>query len=145
MKEKILVSSCLLGNKDRYDGSHKLNERVVELGSRYEFIPICPERFGGLVSPRNPSEQKGDRVFDNVGNDITEQFMKGAMKCLEIAKNHNCKIAILKSKSPSCGVGKVYDGTFTGTLVDGNGVTAKLLRENGVEVFSENALDKLYN
>ena len=139
--ENILVSTCLLGKRDKYDGCHNLNERVVALKSKYKIIPVCPEVMGGFPTPRNPAEQKGNKVFDNEGNDLTEQFLNGAKKCLEIAKKHNCKIAILKAKSPSCGAGKVYDGTFSKTLVDGNGVFAQLLLEHGIRVYTENELD----
>ena len=99
--------------------------------------------MGGLSTPRNPAEQKGDKVFDNHGNDVTDAFEKGAKECLELAKKYNCKQAVLKAKSPSCGSKKIYDGTFSKNLIDGNGVTAKLLQENGIQVYTENEFDRL--
>ena len=141
MKPNILISVCLLGENCNWKAKNYFNEQVAKLKEKYNFIPICPEVMGGLTIPRNPAEQQGDKVFDNQGNDVTEQFIKGAKKCLEIAKANNCNIAILKSKSPSCGKGKVYDGTFTNNFINGDGVTAKLLIENGIEVFTDDEVD----
>ena len=143
MKENVLVSTCLLGKRDKYNGYDNLSEQVVALKSKYNFIPVCPEVIGGLSTPRNPAEQQGDKVIDNQGNDVTLQFVDGAKKVLAIAQKHNCTKAILKAKSPSCGANKVYDGTFTKTLIDGHGVTAKLLIDNGIQVFNENDIEKL--
>jgi len=138
MKENILISACLLGETCRYDGRGCLAPDIEKLKAKYNLIPICPEVLGGLATPRNPAEQKFGKVFDNQGNDVTNAFVSGAQQCLEIARKHNCKIAILKSKSPSCGFGQIYDGTFSRRLVSGNGITAKLLHGNGIKIYTEN-------
>jgi uncharacterized protein YbbK (DUF523 family) len=109
----------------------------MKLVSEGKAIPVCPEQLGGLPTPRACAEQKGNRVFAKDGRDVTEEFVKGAKEGLKVAKLCNCKEAILKSKSPSCGCGKVYDGTFTGDLVDGDGIFAKLLKQNGIGVRTE--------
>lgn len=140
MKENIIVSACLLGERCRYDGQSKPCHNLDKLKDKYNFIAVCPEVIGGLKTPRNPSEICGDKVMDKEGNDNTIAYLKGAEKTLEIAKENNCKMAILKAKSPSCGKGKIYDGTFSKKLVDGNGVTAKLLTQNGVVVLTEDEI-----
>lgn len=137
MKEKVLVSACLLGIKVRFDGKSKANEKLIEKLNNYEFIPVCPEVWGGLPTPRVPSEIINDKVINKDGIDVTDNYMRGAIETLELARKFNIKKAILKSKSPSCGKGKIYDGSFTGTLVDGNGITTRLLIENGIEVLTE--------
>lgn len=137
MKEKVLVSACLLGIKVRFDGKSKANEELIEKLNNYEFIPVCPEVWGGLPTPRVPSEIINDKVINKDGIDVTDNYMRGAIETLELARKFNIKKAILKSKSPSCGKGKIYDGSFNGTLVDGNGITTRLLIENGIEVLTE--------
>ena len=137
MKEKVLVSACLLGIKVRFDGKSKANEELIEKLNNYEFIPVCPEVWGGLPTPRVPSEIINDKVINKDGIDVTDNYMRGAIETLELARKFNIKKAILKSKSPSCGKDKIYDGSFTGTLVDGNGITTRLLIENGIEVLTE--------
>ena len=137
MKEKVLVSACLLGIKVRFDGKSKANEELIEKLNNFEFIPVCPEVFGGLPTPRVPSEIKDGKVINKDGIDVTDNYMRGAIETLELARKFNIKKAILKSKSPSCGKGKIYDGSFNGTLVDGNGITTRLLIENGIEVLTE--------
>ena len=132
----ILVSACLAGFKCKYNGESNTDMNIVELVKKGVAIPVCPEQLGGLPTPRVPSEIIGEKVFSKDGTDVTEQFEKGAHRTLEIAKLYNCTEAILKSKSPSCGFGKIYDGTFFGVLVNGDGITAKLLKENGVEVIA---------
>ena len=139
-KKHILVSACLLGENCKWNAQNNLDEKVIKLKEQYDLVPVCPEVLGGLTTPRNPAEQKGDKVYDNLGNDVTAQFSGGAQKSLELARANNCKMAILKAKSPSCGTKKVYDGTFTKSLTDGNGVTAKLLIENGITVLNESEL-----
>ena len=143
MKEKILVSACFLHTGYKYNGDANINQKVKELALKYEFVLICPEVFGGLSTPRVPSEIVGDKVLNSIGEDVTYQFDLGALKALELAKLHGCKKAILKAKSPSCGKGYIYDGTFSHNLVEGNGVAAKLLIDNGIEVFTEFELEKL--
>lgn len=137
MKEKILVSACLLGVSVRYDGKSKANEELIEKLKDYDFIPICPEVWGGLPTPRVPSEIINDKVINKDGIDVTDNYMRGAIETLNLARKFNIKKAILKSKSPSCGKNKIYDGSFTGILIDGNGITAKLLMENDIEVLTE--------
>lgn len=135
----ILVSACLLGVACRYDGKSKEVERIKRLISKYNLIPICPEQLGGLPTPRVPSERNGDKVINSEGKDVTCEYKKGAEEALRIAKIFNCSIAILKAKSPSCGTGEIYDGSFSKTLTVGNGITADLLLENGIKVFTENS------
>lgn len=137
MKEKILVSACLLGVSVRYDGKSKANEELIEKLKDYDFIPICPEVWGGLPTPRVPSEIINDKVISKDGIDVTDNYMRGAIETLNLARKFNIKKAILKSKSPSCGKNKIYDGSFTGSLIDGNGITAKLLMDNDIEVLTE--------
>jgi uncharacterized protein YbbK (DUF523 family) len=135
--ERILVSACLLGLKVRYDGKEKTNEELVEKIKDYDFIPVCPEIFGGLSTPRVPAEIRENKVINKEGIDVTSNYNRGAEEVLKLAKKFNIKRVVLKSKSPSCGKGKVYDGSFSGNLVDGFGVTAKLLMDNGIDVLSE--------
>ena len=142
---RILVSACLLGVNCRYNGIPKEDAAVKELLSREDItlIPVCPEQLGGLPTPRTPSERKGDGVVSSEGEDRTKAFAKGAEETLRLAKLYGCEVAILKERSPSCGNKEIYDGSFTGTVVPGEGVTAELLRKNGVKVFGESELKVL--
>ncbi|MBP3616952.1 MAG: DUF523 domain-containing protein [Lachnospiraceae bacterium] len=139
---RVLVSACLLGVNCRYNGVPKEKKEVKELLNREDItlIPVCPEQLGGLPTPRTPSERKGDGVFSKEGEDRTVAFTRGAEEVLRLAKLYGCEVAILKERSPSCGNKEVYDGGFTGTVVTGEGVTAELLRKNGVKVFGESEL-----
>ncbi|MEF9952062.1 MAG: DUF523 domain-containing protein [Clostridium sp.] len=134
----IIVSSCLAGINCRYDGDSNSSSKVIDLVNSGEAIPLCPEVLAGLTTPRIPCEiilRNGTPfVINKKGEDMTNAFLEGARKTLEIAKIVGAKKAILKAKSPSCGCGKIYDGSFSGTLIDGNGLTATLLLENGIEV-----------
>ena len=141
--EKILVSACLLGTPCRYDGKSKPINSVINLKNKYELIPVCAEVLGGLPTPRIGAEIVGDRVLRADGVDVTENYQQGAKRVLEIARKNNCKIAILKSKSPSCGKNGVYDGTFTRTLINKNGILADLLISNGIRVLDETEIEKL--
>ena len=141
--ENILVSACLLGVSCRYDGNSKPNENVIALKDRYNIIPVCPEIMGGLPTPRTASEIQGCQVVMGDGTNVTKEYRKGAEEVLRLCRLFGCKRAVLKEKSPSCGCGKVYDGTFSGKLIDGNGITAKLLMENGIEVFGETGIMNL--
>ncbi|UCD04583.1 MAG: DUF523 domain-containing protein [Candidatus Woesearchaeota archaeon] len=132
-----LCSACLLGIKCRYDGRSKPSDKVLELSKKEVLIPVCPEQLGGLPTPRIPQEIVGDRVINKSGEDVTENFNKGAEEVLEIARIFGVKEAILKQKSPSCGCGKISDGTFSGNVIDGDGVTTELLKKNGIKVISE--------
>ncbi len=143
----ILVSACLLGLDCRYDGGNTAHKGLLDFLKDKEFVMVCPEQLGGLQTPRNPCEilgedgeavlEGGARVIDNKCIDVTTQFVKGAEETLKIAKIYNASMAILKERSPSCGSTKIYDGKFHGKLKVGKGVTATLLEQNGVEVFSE--------
>ena len=141
--ENILVSACLLGVSCRYDGKSKPNENVISLKDRYNIIPVCPEIMGGLPTPRKASEIQGSQVVMGDGTNVIKEYRKGAEEVLRLCRLFGCKRAVLKEKSPSCGCGKVYDGTFSGKLIDGNGITAKLLMENGIEVFGETGIMNL--
>ena len=136
VKEKILVSSCLLGLNCKYDGGNNYSNEIDEFLKDYDVIPICPEIMGGLPTPRIASERLGDKVITKDGQDVTKQFKKGAEECLYLAKKYNIKKALLKLRSPSCGRKQIYDGTFTHTVIEGNGVTAELLEKNGIEIIA---------
>lgn len=142
-KEAILVSACLLGVCCRYDGACKPNDKVIALREKYILIPICPEVDGGLPTPRTPSERVGDKVLMRDGKDVTENYRLGAEAALDRAKAFSCSIAVLKARSPSCGSGAIYDGSFSGTLTDGDGVGAELLKKNGITVYTEDEIDNL--
>ena len=135
--EKILVSACLLGINCKYDGGNNKNDKVLKYIKDKEVIPICPEIMGGLSTPRIPSEILNDKVINSEGLDVTHNFIKGANEVLYLAKLFNVKKALLKAKSPSCGVGEIYDGTFTHTKINGDGITTRLLKENDIEVITE--------
>jgi uncharacterized protein YbbK (DUF523 family) len=135
-----LCSACLIGIKCRYDGKNKPNKKVIDLVKKEILIPLCPEQLGGLSTPREQAEQRGKKVFIKSGGDVTKNFKRGAKDVLKLAKLFNVKEAILKQKSPSCGSGKIYDGTFSEKLIKGDGVTAALLKRNGIEVLTEEDL-----
>lgn len=141
--EKILISACLVGDNCKYNGGNNLNPHIEKLLEKYELIPFCPEVEGGLNIPRNPSEIKGNSVFMDNGNDVTENFNKGAKKALMLCLYLKIKKAVLKERSPSCGTHQIHDGSFSNKLINGMGVSAKLLKDNGIEVYSEEELDKL--
>ena len=139
---KILVSACLLGEPCRYDGKSKPCEAVLELRKNHTLIPVCPEVMGGLPTPRAASEIQSDGTVRNrEGRDVTARYLRGAEEVLRIAQEQHCEAAILKEKSPACGKGQIYDGSFTGTLTEGNGICASLLTENGISVFGESEAD----
>ena len=141
--ENILVSACLLGVACRYDGKRKPNEAVIALKEKYNLIPVCPEIMGGLPTPRLPSEIRGETVIMGNGEDVTDKYSKGAEETLRLARLFGCGKAVLKEKSPSCGSGRIYDGTFSKTLTEGNGVTAGMLLANGIRVAGETEIDAL--
>lgn len=136
----ILVSACLVGINCKYSGGNNFNQKIFDLVKEGKVIPICPEQLGGLKTPRKPVELKvidGKRyAIDNEGNDVTENFERGAIEVLKLAKILNINKAILQPRSPSCGVNKIYSGNFDNKLIDGNGILADLLIENGIEVFT---------
>ncbi len=133
----IIVSACLANLRCRYDGAAKPCDEVIRLVSEGKAIPVCAEQLGGLPTPRAPAEISGDRVIREDGVDVTDAFSRGAQEALKIAKLVGAKSAILKARSPSCGSGKIYDGSFTGKLVDGDGVFADLCKNNGMDVKTE--------
>ena len=140
---KILVSACLMGHACRYDGHAKVCEKILRLAGAHTLIPFCPEIYGGLPTPRMPCECKDGRVLRADGADCTAAYQKGAAEALALCRRLEIRTAILKARSPSCGHGQIYDGTFTGRLVRGDGVTAALLLQNGVAVYSEEDRDFL--
>ena len=139
---RILISACLLGVCCRYDGASKPHPGAVALAERHELIPVCPEQLGGLPTPRLPAERQGNAVRTRE-SDVTEQYRRGAEETLKLCKLFGCEAAVLKERSPSCGCGEIYDGTFTGTLRTGNGVTTELLLENGIPVFGESRIKEM--
>lgn len=141
---KIAVSACLMGEPCRYDGRGFLREEVAALGDDHEMVMLCPELLGGLEAPRPPCEivevEGASCVIDNQGNDLTQAFLDGSEKALAQAQEQGCGVAVLKAKSPSCGSGLIYDGTFSGTLCPGDGVTARQFRAAGIRVLDEDHL-----
>ncbi|MGI6066157.1 MAG: DUF523 domain-containing protein [Bacillota bacterium] len=143
----IIVSACLLGRNCKYSGENNKNSRIINILGNYPVLPVCPEELGGLSTPRPPAEIiKGNgfdvlsgaaRVFSCHGDDFTRHFSRGAEKVKEMAKKHQVSLAILKERSPSCGVSQIYDGTFSGQTVPGCGVTTAGLRKAGIKVISE--------
>lgn len=143
-----LVSACLVGVNCRYDGKDSKNDKILKFIKNNKCILICPEQLGGLSTPRFPAEIveiKNNRkiVKNNKGIDVTDEFYKGAYETLKIAKLYDIKTAILKSRSPSCGYGKIYDGSFSGNLIEGKGITAELLESNGIKIYTEEDIDEL--
>ena len=145
MRKRILVSACLLGVCCRYDGRGNPSAQVLDLLKRddLELIPVCPEQLGGLPTPRLPSERVEDRIINRAGEDVTDQFQRGAAEALRLARAYGCDVAVLKERSPSCGCGRIYDGSFTGTLTEGNGVTTELLLSAGIQVVGERRIEQL--
>ncbi len=143
MREKLLISACLLGRNCKYNGGNNYTPLVEALKARYDLVPVCPECFGGLPIPHEPSERVGDKVLSKSGEDVTEPFRRGAEKTLAAAIQQGVTRAVLKERSPSCGCGSIYDGTFTGTVVPGNGVAAELLLSRGVVIYGESRIGEL--
>ena len=141
----ILVSACLLGMPCRYDSTGKREAGLEKLREQgHTLIPVCPEVLGGLPIPRPPAERQPDgRVITQKGQDVTNQYRAGAQRALELAQVHGCTLAVLKERSPSCGRGQIYDGTFSHTLLSGSGVTAQLLEEHGIPVYGESQIKNL--
>jgi len=143
--EGLLISACLLGLRCRYDGGHNAlpPEALETLRARYRLVPVCPETAGGLPVPREVSERRGERIVGKSGADVTEPFRKGAETALALAQRKGCRLALMKERSPSCGHGRIYDGSFTGTLLPGNGAAAEKLLSAGITVYGESELDRL--
>lgn len=142
---KLLVSACLLGVNCRYNAEPKAlpDDLLSRLLERHTVVPVCPEQLGGLTTPREPSERQGARVVMRSGRDVAAAYARGAQEALRLARQFGCTAAVLKERSPSCGHGEIYDGTFTGTRTSGDGVTAALLLENGIAVYGESEIDQL--
>lgn len=136
MREKLLVSACLLGVNCKYSGGNNYSPAAAALQERFDVISVCPEQLGGLPTPRPPAERVGERVINRAGEDVTEAFRLGAERTLALAEEEGAVRAVLQERSPSCGSALVYDGTFSGVLIPGGGVTAQLLEAHGVRVYS---------
>ncbi|MBQ5976836.1 MAG: DUF523 domain-containing protein [Oscillospiraceae bacterium] len=145
MKDKLLISACLLGFCCKYDGGTNTlpADTIAALREQYELIPVCPETAGGLPIPRAPSERRGGRVLSREGNDVTDEYEKGALLALALAERFGCRRALLKERSPSCGAGEIYDGTFSHSRVPGDGVAAEALRKAGLTLYGESETEKL--
>jgi len=141
--EKLLISSCLIGNNTKYNGKNNYIKEIEQLKLKYELIPICPEVLGGLSIPRDPSEINNDKVISINGKDVTKEFNIGANKALNIALLNNIKYALLKDGSPSCGNTYIYDGTFKNNKIDGIGITTKLLKSHNIKIYNENNINEL--
>ena len=145
MREKVLISACLAGINCKFNGENNLLDSGIldEILKKYHLLFVCPEVFSGLSTPREPAEMKDGLVVTKTAKDVSENFKFGAEICLKIAKLNGCKKAILKARSPSCGSGQIYDGSFSKKLIFGDGVAAKLLKENEILVFSEDEIGRL--
>lgn len=139
----ILVSACLMGLPVRYDGRDNERSDILALMDRHHLIPVCAEVFGGLPTPRVPAERKENRVINKFGKDVTQEYVRGAEEIVRLSALYGCTIAILKEKSPSCGHGKIYDGTFSRTLTDGDGVLTERLVQMGIRVVGESEVASL--
>jgi uncharacterized protein YbbK (DUF523 family) len=140
---EILVSACLLGVPCRYDAKSGEDARVIALAGRHTLIPVCPEIYGGLPTPRTPCEIRDGRVYQKTGEDVTGEYTNGAQAARLFARVAGCRYAVLKERSPSCGTGRIYDGSFSGKLVPGDGVTAALLKKDGIIVLTPDQLDMI--
>ncbi|MBO7354786.1 MAG: DUF523 domain-containing protein [Lachnospiraceae bacterium] len=141
--KNLIISACLIGCRTRYNGETSEIPELEELKKKYCLIPVCPEQLGGLATPRDPAEIRDGRVVSAKGRDVTAEFEKGAEEVLRLARLFDCDTAVLKERSPSCGYGRVYDGTFSGTLTDGSGLTAALLSGNGIRILGESRVGEL--
>lgn len=139
---KILISACLLGANCKYNGGNNLCPEVLDLQNSHTLIPACPEQLGGLPTPRPPAERNGERVITCEGADVTQAYQRGAEETVALAKRLGVQCAILKARSPACGCGAIYDGSFTHRVVSGRGVAAQLMEEAGIPVYTEETLPK---
>lgn len=142
-KPAILISACLLGAYCRYNGTRGMIDELDELKSCAHLIPVCPETLGGLPTPRHPAEIVGDRVMTDHGEDVTEAYRRGAQETLMIAQLLGAHAAILKERSPSCGAGEIYDGSFQHVRTSGDGTAAGLLKQNGIAVYGESRVSEI--
>jgi len=137
------MSACLMGVNCRYDGGGKLVPQLKELMELAHIVPVCPEVLGGLTTPRTPSERVGDKVLMKDGTDVTAAFRRGADEALKLARLYGAEIALLKERSPSCGSGVIYDGSFSGSFAPGDGVTGETMKANGIAVYGESRIQEL--
>ncbi len=135
-----ICSACLLGINCKYNGQNNRNQKILDLAKKEILIPVCPEQIGGLSTPREPAEKQGRKVMTKSGKNVSKSFLKGAKEVLKLAKLFGIKQAILKQKSPSCGCGQIYDGTFSKRVVKGDGITTALLKKNKIKVITEEDL-----
>lgn len=142
-KPRLLVSACLLGVRCRYSGEGGNLPEIQELLEVAELIPLCPEILGGLPTPRPPAERRGERVVTRDGADVTLAYARGAQEALRLAELFGARHALLKERSPSCGAGEIYDGSFRHARVPGDGVTAQMLKARGVRVYGETRVAEL--
>ena len=144
----FIVSKCLLGENCKYNGGNNRNEKVIEFCKTHSYIAVCPEETAKLPCPRPPAEKKGDKIIDKEGKDLTYDFRQGALRaflaCLQeaVERDERFEGAILKANSPSCGHGQIYDGTFTGTLTEGNGVFADIVETDNIKIITEKEITK---
>lgn len=145
MKKKtcVVVSQCLLGVNCRYDGGSNPCPAMAQLMEKCHVVPVCPEMLGGMTTPRLPSERRGDQVVNRQGEDVTAHFEKGAEEALKIAQLYGAGYAVLKQSSPSCGSQRVYDGSFTGRKIPGQGVAAAMFEKAGIALFDEHQVMQL--
>ena len=139
----LLISACLTGIRCRYDGGSNMVSHLDELMEKHVLIPVCPEVVGGLPTPRVPAERIGEKVLTRDGRDVTESYERGAQEALRLAQMTGCTHALLKERSPSCGCGVIYDGTFSGARCPGDGVCAALLKQHGIQVLGESRVQEL--
>lgn len=137
---RILISACLLGVKCRYDGGSKSCPAAMKLAKEHVLVPVCPEQLGGLATPRLPAEIRDGKVIRRDGVSVDAEYRRGAAEAARLARLFSCELAVLKARSPSCGCGEIYDGSFSGTLIPGDGVTAALLKSQGLRVMTEEEL-----
>ena len=145
MKERLLISACFLGRRCKYNGGHNAlpEETLAALRERWELVPVCPETAGGLPIPREPSERRDARVVSRGGADVSADYERGAQTALALARRFGCRTALLKERSPSCGAGEIYDGSFSHTTVPGDGVAAEKLRAEGLRLLGESCAEEL--
>lgn len=142
-KKILLISACLTGCNCKYNGGNNKLKGLNALQEKYSLIPVCPEQLGGLSTPREASEIICNSVVNKIGEDVSKEFMCGAESVLKIAEENNCDLCLFKERSPSCGVNEIYDGSFTGKIISGSGITTKLLKKHGITVLSEEETSKL--
>lgn len=142
-KKVVLISACLMGVSCRYNGTGGSLDQIDELMRLAHLVPVCPEILGGLPTPRPPAERREGRVITCEGGDVTGAYLRGAQQCLHLARLYGATCALMKERSPSCGAGEIYDGTFTHTRIPGDGTASELLKANGIAVYGESRIGEL--